>query len=292
MGERGVMPPLLRAMPATMRNTIKKQCGGDWRRVTVDKTGGVMVHNLPQRELEADEEALHLRKRLVGDPTRAVKPRAAEPAPEPERPARPPLWDVNAPCDVRHAPDTSTFRRTELPPVLATKKRTPRPRPKPNTTTNPIDLLIPAPSPHAAPPNRPVPDAAMFKGPPSRHVRPPLNKRRPVTPTDELGRPDPKVAARNGVEVEQLRKDQDPDAKIKRRSGAPRSASEGLKRLLDMGCKYVRMPSGQYAQVFYNGTLIGTVRSDDPCPTETVVDDYRRIRRIVEAIQAPPQRAG
>lgn len=48
MATKAPVPAFVKALPAPIRTMLLKQCAGDWRRVTRNADGGIVVHNNPQ----------------------------------------------------------------------------------------------------------------------------------------------------------------------------------------------------------------------------------------------------
>jgi hypothetical protein len=61
----------------------------------------------------------------------------------------------------------------------------------------------------------------------------------------------------------------------RRRRGAPRTATEHLKRLLDRGFQFVREPGGSRADVYYLGYELGQIWVADNTPRVLVQQEYR-----------------
>lgn len=286
------MPAFVAALPAAFRRQIKNQCGGDWRRVTKDAGGGVMVHNQPQRDRDEDPPG----------PTRKVTPeRVAKAAPAP------PAWVPPRPLDRRQAAerrsstDTSTFTRTELPAVIPLDRVREWARAngyevsaKGRVPIKVMDAYRQSLEPAIQAPAEPPPPTPA---PPQPEPEPPVEPQSPPTPqaepaeTAEPGLFSSAGPTRAGpgrdvtpLNVPPLRRVERPDKVIpNRRSGAPRTSKEMLKRLLDLGCRYVRVPQQPFAQIFYNGHLIMIVRCEDSLDRRVVVGQYASVRDDLKA---------
>lgn len=118
MGQK--IPPEVLALPAILRADLKERCRGDWRRVSVQRDGSVVILNAP---VEAVAKAsARLTKKAVSPRKRAAKkaPPPREPAVLPEAERRPPEVPAPppAPAPVRD------FKVTYLKPALPPQRRT------------------------------------------------------------------------------------------------------------------------------------------------------------------------
>jgi hypothetical protein len=85
---------------------------------------------------------------------------------------------------------------------------------------------------------------------------------------------------------------------ITRRSGTPRTGMELLKRLLDMGCTYERIPASAWAVVRYRGLPVGSVHCADGTDINVLRQDLKHVRGRIWIIKAgttatrPAQKTG
>lgn len=242
------------SLPAPMRRAIRRQCGGDWRRVTLEDDGSILVHNRPQRGSD-DPDPLW------------VPPEPVQRRPDliPTLPPLPtPLW-VTGPPTKPERPDTSGFRHVQLRPTRPTKKR---------VTQRPGEAQPLPEDPPPAPQPPPAPE-------PVRKERPPV----PMPFEGALFVPKPTPPARP-LTARQVELVQNPHApkKRKKRKGSPRTTKELLGRLLDLGCTYRRVPKEPWANVKYQGVPLGQVHSNDDASRAELVGDYQAMRAAIAAL--------
>ncbi len=244
----GDAPAYVKALPPTFRRQIAKQCDGDWRRVTLDDDGGVTVHNSPQREDIATEVA-------------AVVLRSASTEPPPEPP--PPSLQVRTQIPRNREVDTTGFTRIELPAAGPRAKRVAKKKPPP-----PLYPPIKEPDPSPGP---------VMVGQIPLSV--PLSRRRDYgQPEFSVGKPAPRPGPPS---VRPTLPPAVAPQRMRGRTGVPRTGFELLKRLLDLGCTYERLPASPFAKVYWEGQTMGLVTCADSSPAEQVLKDFRRCKRQI-----------
>lgn len=70
-------PAFVQALPAPVRTMLRKQCGGDWRRVTRTPEGAIVVHNQPQTSDPAPAVAARRRPAAAPGPVIQARPTPA-----------------------------------------------------------------------------------------------------------------------------------------------------------------------------------------------------------------------
>lgn len=257
MGENEDIPPFVMRLPAPFRRRIASECGGDWRRVTLDDDGGVTVHNRPQRRSQ----------------TQLPSERVPEAREKPRKPLLPELPPLPTPLWAK-PPQIKRDKPAPVAPSTFTRVQLPTAKPKGRKPAAVRRAPVPMPPPPPPEPVRQVPPAA----PPASIIDPFLARTTSAPPPlpaviEPVAGAQPVAAAEAGKR------------RHKRRTGNPRTAKEMLGQLLDLGCTYRRVQENgeAMADVKYQGAFLAQVHGDEGAPREVVLDDYRRVHALVQA---------